>query len=164
MVLILREGLQVGSLLSTLAISIAVGDPSSEGGPREIPYSVVTALDPAALAISRLTLVDGSAVDRLEPGEILLNSWAMNDLGISEEQDVRLSFFVTAEFGQLETRWAAFRLRGTCDLSGGAADPGYTPDYPGVTDTENMGDWDPAPCRSAFWSRPSTSVGSATTC
>ena len=115
-----QQGLQVGSVLSTLAISIAVGDPSSERGPREIPYSVVTAIDPPALAISRLMLVNGSAVGRLEPGEILLNSWASNDLGISDERDVTLSFFVTAEFGQLETRQAGFRLRGVADLSGAA--------------------------------------------
>jgi len=138
-----EQQLQVGSVLSTLAISIASVDSSPDSRPHEIPYSVVTALDPAALAISRLMLVDGSAVDRLEPGEILLNSWASNDLSISEQQDVTLSYFVTAEFGQLETRQEAFRLRGVCDLSSGAADPGFTPEYPGVTDTENIGDWDP---------------------
>ncbi|MCH8963506.1 MAG: ABC transporter permease [Planctomycetes bacterium] len=138
-----QQGLRVGSVLSTLAISIKAGDASPDGRPNAIPYSVVTALDPGALAISRLTLIDGSAVGRIAPGEILLNSWASNDLGVSGQQDVTLSFFVTAEFGQLETRQAGFRLRGVVDLSGGAADPGYTPDYPGVTDTENMGDWDP---------------------
>jgi ABC-type lipoprotein release transport system permease subunit len=110
---------------------------------RAIPYSTVSAIDANAPALIGMTLNDGSAAPALKPGQILLNQWAADDLNAAAESRIRLTYFVAGPFGRLETRTSDFTLRGVVRLEGPADDPGFTPEYPGVTDVENVADWDP---------------------
>ena len=103
-----------------------------------IPYSTVTAIDPAR---TRLEVVRGSS--SIQPGDVLLNEWSAEDLGAKVGDRITLTYFVTGEFGRLEEREATFVLRGVVSSVGEATDPGWVPEYKGVTDTENLSDWEP---------------------
>ena len=95
-------------------------------GDRQIPYSVVTALD------------RGWASDA-----IYLNDWAAKDLGVKIGDAVTLDYFYWEPSGSLVTRTASFHLAGILPMTGIAVDRDFTPDYPGITGAESIGDWDP---------------------
>lgn len=104
-----------------------------------IPYSTVVALAPYSPLAHSLNSPSG----RPFAGEILLNSWAAEDLQAKPGDSITMSYYITGAAGTLETRNAAFTLRGIVPLDGPAADPGLIPEYKGITDTENLADWDP---------------------
>ncbi len=128
-----------GSILTYLANEIAIGD---GGEKRAIPYSTVSALDARAMAICGLKLRDGSDAPALQSGEILLNQWAADALKASVGDRISLTYYVSSHFGQVATRKNSFVLRGVVQLEDDG-DPGFAPSYPGVTDSDNMADWDP---------------------
>lgn len=139
-------GATASRILTYLANDIALESDVRVGG---IPYSTVTALDDAAF----LTPTND---------EIVLNEWAAADLGAAIGDRVRLSYYVTGPFGELDTRKAVFTLSGVVSLAGGAADPGFTPLYEGITDSKSIADWDPPfpvdlkrirPKDDAYWER-----------
>ena len=122
-------------VLAYLANTIAVASRPDEA----IPYSTVAALE----ATDALRLVDGTPLPPLATDEIALNEWAARDLHAEVGDRLQLSYYVTDAFGQLRTETSAFRLSGIVQLDGAAADPGFTPEYPGMTDTQSVADWDP---------------------
>ena len=74
---------------------------------------------------------------------ILLNEWAASDLGARVGDSISLEYYVWEEQGRLSTRKADFRLAGIVPIKGAAADRDLTPDYPGITESESLSDWDP---------------------
>src|SRR5262249_22315564 len=78
-------------------------------------------------------------------GDILLNDWAGHDLDAHVGDRVEMDYYVTGEFGRIETRTASFTLRGIVPMNDLVADPGFVPQVKGVTDTRHMADCDP-PC------------------
>jgi hypothetical protein len=92
-------------------------------GGREIPYSLVTARGP------------GSG--------IVLNDWAARDLGAKPGDEVTLEYFVWKDEGRLATESAKMPLASVVPLKGDAADRDLAPEYPGMTDSESLHDWDP---------------------
>ena len=123
-------GLIVVPTLTYLANSIRAGD-------RTIPYSVVTALDLAVLGLA------GPEVRSLEPGPIFLNEWAAKDLGASPGDRVSIDYYVWEPEGRLSTRQADFTVARVLGMSGIAADRDLVPEYPGITDSDRLADWDP---------------------
>jgi ABC-type lipoprotein release transport system permease subunit len=116
------EGLSVQPVFTYLANGI-------QDGSQEIPYSVVTALEgPLAPA---------------EPDGITLNQWAARELNAKPGDPVTLSYFVWKSDGRLHTDTAQFRLSKIVPIEGAAADRDYTPDYPGITESDSLHDWDP---------------------
>lgn len=109
-------------VFSYLANSIRIGS-------REIPYSLVTAVDRGMLSI--------------EPGGIVLNEWAALELSAKPGERVQLDFFAWGDGGNLLTRSASFTLSGIVPIRGIAADRELTPEYPGITQAKNLRDWDP---------------------
>ena len=116
-------------VLSYLANSITIGE-------RTIPYSLVTGLDETTLA-ALAPKKSGGADD------IIFNEWAARELGAREGDEVILEYYVWHEGGRLETKTAKFRLAAVAPIEGLAADQNLVPDYPGITGTENLADWDP---------------------
>jgi len=108
-----------------------------------IPYSTVTALDSNGSTYQAFRLTTGEPAPPLESGEILLNEWAGNELRATPGDRITLTYYVTGRFGELSTAMATFRLRGILALNEAVADPGFTPEYRGVTDARNLSDWDP---------------------
>ena len=96
---------------------------------RAIPYSVVTALaaPPAPAA----------------PDAITLNQWAAHDLNAKLGDAVSLDYYVWQSDGRLHTESAQFRLAQIVPIAGAAADRDYAPEYPGITESNSLRDWDP---------------------
>ncbi|MGA2575468.1 MAG: FtsX-like permease family protein [Bryobacteraceae bacterium] len=115
-------GLTTEPILTYLANSIRANG-------REIPYSVVTALDaPPASA---------------DPNGITLNEWAAHDLNAKPGDVVSLDYYVWRSDGRLHTDSAQFRLAQIVPIAGAAADRDYAPEYPGISESNSLRDWDP---------------------
>lgn len=74
---------------------------------------------------------------------IILNEWAADGLGVREGDPVSLEYYLWQEGGHLETKTAQFQLAAVVPIKGIAADRGLIPDYPGITGSENLAEWDP---------------------
>ncbi|MGH9855874.1 MAG: ABC transporter permease, partial [Blastocatellia bacterium] len=118
-------------ILTYLANTIQLGE-------REIPYSLVTALDQESY---RGLL--GNAPPPQANNQIILNDWAARDLGAKTGDSVTLEYYVWREEGSLDTKSAQFEVAGITPMQGIAADRSLAPDYPGITDTDSLVDWDP---------------------
>ena len=118
-------------------------------GSREIPYSLVAAIDREqyealqGTAARRAPLPSASVLPSSSLPPIVLNDWAARDLVARQGQIVSLEYYVWEEGGRLLTRRAKFQLTGIVPIEGVAADPDLAPEYPGITDSDNLGDWDP---------------------
>ncbi|HSE31367.1 MAG TPA: ABC transporter permease [Pyrinomonadaceae bacterium] len=118
-------------IFSYLANSISSGDKS-------IPYSLVTAIDQDAFS----QLVPNPRTNADSPS-IILNEWAASDLAVRVGDRVTLEYYLWHNAGGLETKTATFELAGVVPISGFAADRDLVPEYPGITGSENLSDWDP---------------------
>jgi putative ABC transport system permease protein len=110
-------------VFSYLANSIRIGD-------REIPYSLIAA-------------VDSLPGNELRPDSIYLNDWAAKDLSAKIGDPVTLGYYYWEPSGSLTTRSANFQLAGILPMTGIAVDRDLTPEYPGITEATSIGDWDP---------------------
>lgn len=126
---------------------------------RGIPYSTVSALDPAEG--NPLCDPAGRPLPSLKDDEIVLTSWAAEDLQTQVGDRVRLWYFEPETVHGEETeRAAVFRVAAIIPLTqpvrgfgqrGGpvfdqpptaANDPELTPEVPGITDQASIADWD----------------------
>lgn len=123
-------GLGTSEIFVYLANTIRVGE-------REVPYSLVAGLDPASLSA---LLSEPVAI---EEDSIVLNDWAARDLQAEPGSPVTLEYFVWHEDGRLETDTSTLTLKTVVPLAGGAADPDLVPEYPGITESLRLADWDP---------------------
>ena len=119
------------SILTYLANTTQVGE-------RELPYSTISALDVGNLGVFQL--VDGSL--QLGEDDILLNTWAAEDLNARVGDEVKVAYYEVAPGEELLTRWAIFQLKGIVAMAGLGADEKLAPDYPGLGDANNMADWE----------------------
>jgi ABC-type antimicrobial peptide transport system permease subunit len=115
-------GLRTQPVLTYLANGIRIRD-------REVPYSVVTALDSALAPAGE----DG----------ITLNEWAAQELGANAGDQATLEYYVWRSDARLHTETAQFRVERIVPLAGDAADPNFAPEYPGITASRSLRDWDP---------------------
>ncbi|HEY1403605.1 MAG TPA: ABC transporter permease, partial [Pyrinomonadaceae bacterium] len=120
---------------------------SIRSGEKQIPYSLVTAIDPnsfeGGLPQAAQPLESPAPSSAAQSSSIILNDWAARDLGVKPGDAVSLDYYVWREEGRLETRTAEFRLAGVVAMRGLAADRELTPEYPGISGTESLSDWDP---------------------
>ena len=83
----------------------------------------------------------------LDPGPesdaIVLNDWAARDLRVRVGDPVSIEYYVWETEGRLSTRTADFRVAGIVPIAGAAADRDLVPEYPGITDSDRLADWDP---------------------
>jgi ABC-type lipoprotein release transport system permease subunit len=110
-------------------------------GTQTIPYSIVAALDPSLDAPMGPFLPAGAPP--LADNEILLADWRESPLKVQPGDRVSLSYFLPEIEGRLKEVSESFRLRGLVPLSGAAADPDLTPEFPGITDKLDIRDWNP---------------------
>jgi len=130
-----RVSLQATKVLSYLANSISLSG-------RSVPYSVVTALDEESF--SRLIPAAGQEkTEKQEPAPIILNEWAAQELDAKQGDPISLEYYLWQEDGGLETKRAAFQLAAVVPIAGIAADRDLVPDYPGITGSLHLADWDP---------------------
>lgn len=145
-----RTGVKVFPILSYLANSIRFGE-------REVPYSLVTAINSEGFAAvqhsgkstnepvpgTRLQGEPSASASQSQLPPIILNEWAAGELGAKPGDRITLEYYLWKEEGQLATQSAQFRLAAVVPITGEAADRDLVPDYPGITQTENLADWDP---------------------
>ena len=149
-----RAGMSAEPVFSYLANSVRANE-------RVVPYSIVTAFGEAAferLQGAALNVKSGAAgtgaaspaapdastavADKSLP-PVLLNEWAARELGAGVGDAVALDYYVWEESGRLSTRSAEFRLAGVVPIAGEAADRDLVPEYPGITGSNSLADWDP---------------------
>jgi ABC-type lipoprotein release transport system permease subunit len=104
---------------------------------RETPYSLVSAL-PRTTVTSEPPRAEGDAVP-----PIWLTAWTAGDLGTRPGDAVTLEYFLWSDDGGLSTATATFAVAGVLPMEGLALDRDLTPEYPGVSTSEEMADWDP---------------------
>lgn len=110
------------------------------GRGRAVPYSVTAGLDPGvwrALGGAEAENVPG------EPPPVLLNAWAAADLGVSKGDPIVLDYYLWQEDGRLTAHSTTLRLAGVVPLAGAADDRDLVPEYPGITTSAHLADWDP---------------------
>ena len=135
-----KSGMTVVPILSYLANGIRLDQ-------REVPYSVVTAIDDEAFKTMRQRYRSDPvnptiAVGRSALPRIALNEWAATDLGAKPGDEITLEYYLWEDEGRLRTESARFMLDAIIPLNE-AIDRDLVPDYPGLTETENIADWDP---------------------
>ncbi|HEX8139625.1 MAG TPA: ABC transporter permease [Pyrinomonadaceae bacterium] len=112
-------------------------------GPREIPYSIVTAIDEESFERLKRAGTQAVAVSTNQQPPILLNEWAARELGVKVGDAVSLDYYLWQEGGRLLTKSAQFELAGVVGIEGAASDRDLVPQYPGITGTESLSDWNP---------------------
>ena len=103
-------------------------------GDREIPHSLVTAIDLGVVAPT--VVVTPGAVP-----PIVLNQWAATELQARIGDALTMEYYRWEEPGQLATRTSEFRVAGVVPVNAGDRD--LVPDYPGISDSPTLVDWDP---------------------
>ncbi len=146
------QGLRVNEVLVYLANTISSGS-------HEVPYSLVAALDPEAfVAVGGREVAAGDT----EAPPLVLDDWAAARLQSAPGSTVSLDFFLWHEEGRLDTARADFHLQAITPMAGLAADRDLVPDYPGITESLHLADWDPPfpvdldrirPEDEAYWDR-----------
>ena len=122
--------LQHATFFSYLANSISSRDHS-------IPYSLITAVDE-----QQFKLLLGTHSSPASP-PIVLNDWAASDLDVHEGDQITLEYYLWQDSGRLETRTTTLTLAFVVPMRGLAADRNLVPEYPGISGSENLSDWDP---------------------
>lgn len=127
-------------------------------GQRELPYSIVTAIDEESFeGLRRAGTAQASQLqtnlnDAASPAKdaaatqlspILLNEWAARELEARPGETVTLQYYLWQDGGSLLTREAQFQLAGIVPIKDLAADRNLVPEYPGITGAESLSDWDP---------------------
>ncbi len=151
-----KLSMRTSPILSYLANQI-----KSEG--KSVPYSLVTAVDDATFEKLRrgenetrgrgdtqpvvankiISPNRAGPVSESERPPIILNEWAARDLGATRGSGISLDYYYWHDDGRLETRTANFYLAAIVPISGLAADRDLVPDYPGISESPSLADWDP---------------------
>jgi ABC-type lipoprotein release transport system permease subunit len=117
------SALQAQPVFAYLANTLRVGD-------REIPYSLVTALDPPSASASARQAVD----------EIVLTDWAAKDLNAKPGDSLTMEYYLYDQ-DEIVTRMAMFRVSKIVPLNTGDRD--MAPTFPGISDSPTLESWDP---------------------
>jgi ABC-type lipoprotein release transport system permease subunit len=105
-------------------------------GDRQIPYSLVT-------AVELTEIVPGLQSEETSLPPIVLNEWAARALAAKHDDRVTLEYEVWEDPGRLSPRTASFYVAAIVPIAGLAADRDLAPPYPGISESENLRDWDP---------------------
>ncbi len=97
------------------------------------PYSMVTAAAPGS----------GPLPADLEKGETMINQWLAEDLGLTKGDDLTLAYSVFGPGRELIEKTSSFKVREILPMDHPDMNAGWTPDFPGVSDSENCRDWEP---------------------
>jgi ABC-type antimicrobial peptide transport system permease subunit len=113
-------------MFAYLANTLRVGD-------REIPYSLVTALDDSSGAPRSSSATPGQ-------DEIVLTDWAAKDLNAKPGDSLTMEYYLYDQ-DEIVTRSAMFRVSTIVPLSTGDRD--MAPTFPGISDSPTLESWDP---------------------
>jgi putative ABC transport system permease protein len=123
-------GARTVSALSYLANTIRANG-------REIPYSLVAAVG------NGVSFSQKDSGRRDPVSSLWLNEWAADDLGVRTGDQVTLEYYLWSDENGLSTDEATFTLAAVVPMNGIGGDRTLTPEYPGVTDVDDVTSWDP---------------------
>lgn len=113
-------------------------------GERSVPYSTVTALElPPSPAFGSFSAPAADASPAFGADGIWLNAWLAAELEARAGDRVSLTYYEVGPREELRERTREIPVAGVVALSGAAADPLLTQEYPGISGTTHMADWDP---------------------
>ena len=150
-----QAGLHATPVLTWLANRLIVGD-------RVIPYSLVTAIGHDAGGDDDLARALRTEHGDARAAPLVLNDWAASDLRADVGDAIELEFYRYTDAGALTTARARFRVADVVPMRGLAADRNLAPDYPGISDSRSVADWDPPfpidlrlirPADDEYWAR-----------
>jgi ABC-type antimicrobial peptide transport system permease subunit len=132
-------GLSVLPVFTYLANTMRVGD-------RTVPYSLLAATDLRVL--ERLAPSPGSpsadpASRTLHPDAIIVNEWTARELRARPGDSLEIEYYLWDANAGLTTRKTTFTVSAIVPIAGLAADRQLAPEYPGITGSESLADWDP---------------------
>jgi ABC-type antimicrobial peptide transport system permease subunit len=118
---------------------------------REVPYSIVTGVNGETFELMQHNEFRHLPVCNESTGNaatanlplILLNQWAGSDLQAKPGDRVTLDYYVWLPEGKLAVRSAEFRVGCIIPMEGIAADRDLVPEYPGISESATLSDWDP---------------------
>jgi ABC-type lipoprotein release transport system permease subunit len=102
-----------------------------------LSYAVIAGVE----RLSPVQIVDGQVRDLSEG--IVLNRWAADDLDASLGEMLTLTWLVPSWESGYDTDTMDLPLVGVIGTAGMGADADLTPDFEGITDADNLDDWDP---------------------
>ncbi len=123
-------GLRELPILTYLANQIRLRD-------RVTPYSLITALDLRAVTADAALPAAGA------DAPIVLNSWAAEDLEAAPGETLEVEYYVWEDEGRLTTRQTTLQVAAVVPIEGPAGDRRLAPDYPGITEANDVTEWDP---------------------
>jgi putative ABC transport system permease protein len=145
--LLIEPGVETAALTAAKDVALTpaptlvyLADTLSDGT-ANVPYVVVAALDPTTAPPLGPFLPKG--MDSLKDDEIVLAEWPGSPLTTKPGEPITLTYYPPEQHGEFTLAKATFKLAGTIPMTGPAADPGLTPELPGVTDKTNIRDWNP---------------------
>lgn len=114
-------------------------------GDKRVPYSTVSALSlPPAAAFGQFENRDAqSPIPPDTESGIWLNSWLAAELGAQKGDRIQLSYFEVGPREELRERQREAVVADIVAMKGAGIDPLLTQEYPGISGTSHMSDWDP---------------------
>jgi ABC-type antimicrobial peptide transport system permease subunit len=97
------------------------------------PYSMATATTPGT----------GGLPSDWPEGSVILHPWLADDLGAKAGDSIALRFFRVTNARNLEEATATFTVHSVLPHGHPALQRSWTPDFPGVSESENCRDWKP---------------------
>jgi len=111
---------------------------------RAVPYSSVSAFNtPVSENFGEFNLKNGRPAPALAANEILINEWVADDLKAKSGDSIEMTYFAVGANDQLYEKTHTFKIAGILKMAGLAIDKTLTPDFEGISGSENMADWDP---------------------
>ncbi|MCC6586038.1 MAG: FtsX-like permease family protein [Bryobacterales bacterium] len=129
----LQLGFDTNTFFTYLATNLKTGDKST-------PYSLIAATD---LAGALYKDTPPEARPKFTEDAVVLNDWTARDLGAKVGDALTLEYMVWSADNRIQQDSAPLRVAAIVPMKGFAADRNLTPDYPGITDADNVADWDP---------------------
>jgi len=97
---------------------------------RSTPYSFITAADTGYLGQS------------LGPGEIIINEWLANDLGVKPGDLLRLRFYRIGPLRALREIGVSFTVKSIIPMTSRLEDKTLMPQFPGISEVSSCRDWE----------------------
>ena len=104
---------------------------------RAVPYSLVTAINLSDVSAEDL----GDLPENVSP--VIINDWVAEDLEVRQGDRIGIEYFVWEDEGRLTTLETTVQVVTVVPMEGLASDPRLAPDFPGITEADDVTEWDP---------------------
>ena len=131
--------------IPTLATLTYLANTISANG-KTVPYSTIIALPTDEGVFAEFLNGNGIELGSLDENsplhEIILNTWAAEDLGVEVGDEINVTYYRVSANEDYITETASFLLKGILPIEGITADRGIIPTFPGIHDTADMSEWE----------------------